>query len=138
VRLWPRRREESEPGPPEPELGLRLERETVAPGEVLRGSVVLPSGETTAVGVTLRLHERSVDCDVIVAEHSDPEPRREQLDGTVAHRFAIPVPSDALPSCASPHGGLAWTVDVAGPSIEDEPLVREVKVAAAAPEPAAA
>jgi hypothetical protein len=138
LRFWPRRRDEAEPAPQEPEdeLGLRLERERVAAGEVVRGSVVVEeSGEAAGVEVALRLHERSVECDVVAAELGDSAPRREQLPDGVAYRFAIELPPDALPSCPSPHGGLAWTVDVSGPSIEaGEVLSRPIEVVSA-PEP---
>ena len=137
LRFWPRRRDEAEPAQPEPEdeLGLRLERERVAPGEVVRGSVVVESGEAGGVEVALRLHERSVECDVVAVELGDSAPQREQLPNRVAYRFAIELPPDALPSCPSPHGGLAWTVAVSGPSIEaGEVLSRPIEVVAA-PEP---
>jgi len=122
---------EPEAGAPQPEdeLGVNVEREPVAPGEAVQGSVTLGSDVAEGVSVALRFRERSVDCEVVALELTDPEPRREPVGANVTYTFAIPLPTDALPSLSSPHGGLTWTLEVSGTSIP-EPIARPVQVAA--------
>ncbi len=132
MRLWPLRGDRSPAEPPrQGALELRLEGERFIPGEVVRGAVIA-ADEAAEVTVAARFHERGAGCDVVAAEVVAPALRREPIPDGVAHRFAIELPLDALPSCPSPHGGLAWTVDAEAAALGPAAAVsRPIEVAVA-------
>ena len=144
MRLWPFRRDErsSELGGPPPPLELRLDRDRIGPGELVRGDVIAAREVPGRVDVAVRLHERSLACDVVAVEVAAVASRRGELADRVAYAFAIELPADALPSCPSPHGGLLWSVEASASELDDgvavrgELVVTTARALAAAEQPA--
>jgi hypothetical protein len=95
-----------------PRLAVRVDRESHAPGDVVRGTVdVLEGGRSRRLEVLLLFHERSDDYER-VARTVETEPLHEgDLPSVGAFSFALALPDDALPAYRSSHGELYWEVD---------------------------
>lgn len=94
-------------------LELQLDEESYAPGEVVRGTVlVLEGGGSRALEVSLNYREQS-------GEHYEDTPvtlsggdvHTGDLTTGASYPFEISLPDDALPSFTSKHGELWWEVD---------------------------
>ena len=116
-------RKQPPPAAPRATLEVRLDRERYAPGEAVRGAVVVVVGGGTAeLGVALNFHERSIECEAIaIATPRVPVHGGELIEGS-AYRFELELPPDAPPSQASRHGGLWWAVDVSAGEPASSPL----------------
>ncbi len=113
---WPRRRLRPDESP---RIGLeiRVDRDRVAPGETVRGSVLAgDEGSTGEVRVALTLHERSTEYEAIAS--TIPAAGGGAIAAGAAREFAIELPEDALPSVRAIHGGLSWTLDATDDSGE--------------------
>jgi hypothetical protein len=95
-----------------PRLQLDLERTNYAPGETVKGTVlVLEGGESRALEAVLAYNEQTSDySEVAISIPSGPLHEGELTAGT-SYEFALPLPPDALPNYASGHGALYWEVD---------------------------
>lgn len=93
-------------------LDLRLERARFAPGETVRGSVLVVEGEggRGEVRIALSFRERSTEYEAVAASVPGDALTVELSPGS-SHPFSIRLPEDARPSYVAPHGGMWWTVD---------------------------
>lgn len=94
-------------------LSLTLDRDELAPGDAVEGTVrVDEGGRSRRLSVALLYRERTHDYREVAREVPGPELHRGDLETGASFRFALRLPEDALPGIASPHGRLWWEVDV--------------------------
>jgi hypothetical protein len=95
-----------------PRLQLKLERMHYAPGETVKGMVlVLEGGASRSLEAVLAYNEETSDySEVAISIPSGPLQEGELTAGT-SYEFELPLPPDALPNYASGHGALYWAVD---------------------------
>jgi len=116
------------------QLEVRLDRERYAPGETVRGSIVVVEGRGPGeIAVSLNFHERSTEYEAVAIETPRVSLHRGDLIKGSAHRFAIALPEDAPPSQTTVHGALWWAVDASAGEPGASPVVsRRIEVQAPA------
>jgi hypothetical protein len=95
-----------------PRLDVQLDRDTYAPADLVRGSVlVLEGGSARSLEVFLRYCEKTADYEHDVVTLRSGELNSGELVTGASHAFAITLPPDALPAYASKHAELFWELD---------------------------
>jgi hypothetical protein len=96
-----------------PRFQLQLDRERYAPGDPIKGSVlVVEGGRSRSLEVLLQYNEESPDySEVAVSMSTGPLQEGDLTEGT-SFDFELALPGDALPNYESRHGALYWEVDV--------------------------
>ncbi len=93
-------------------LEIRLEPGTHAPGDIVRGSVIVREGGTCrSLGVALRSYERSPGYREVVRNAGSAELRNGDLRSGEELAFELQLPADALPEVRGRHGEVYWAVD---------------------------
>jgi hypothetical protein len=97
-----------------PRFQLQLDRERYAPGDTIRGTILLlEGGDSRVLEAFLEYCEETADySEVAVSIPSGPLHEGELTAGT-SFEFELGLPPDALPNYKSRHGELYWQVDVA-------------------------
>jgi hypothetical protein len=95
-----------------PRFQLQLERQRYAPGETVKGTIlILEGGASRALEAQLEYKEESPDySEVAVSIPSGALHDGDLTEGT-SFEFGLTLPPDALPSYNSRHGELYWEVD---------------------------
>jgi hypothetical protein len=95
-----------------PKLQLDLERTHFAPGETVKGTiVVLEGGTSRSLEAVLTYNETTADySEVAISIPSGPLHEGDLTEGS-SYGFELPLPLDALPNYQSGHGALHWEVD---------------------------
>jgi hypothetical protein len=103
------------------------------PGDWVRGRVtVLGGGRSRALKVSLHFRERTEDYSTIGRTEGGAPVHWGELVAGQSFDFAIQLPTDALPSCASANGALYWEVEVKSDEAGfDTTLERRIEVATA-------
>ena len=96
-----------------PRFQLQLDRERYAPGDTIRGTIlVLEGGGSRSLEALLEYNEETDDYqEVAISIPSGPLHEGELTTGT-SFEFLLALPPDALPNFRSKHGELYWQVDV--------------------------
>ena len=95
-----------------PRLALEVDRlDHAAGGEVAGTVVVTEGGRSRRLEVFLLFRERTSDFEHDALRIGSGPLAEGPLEAGRAYRFALGVPTDALPSFASDHGELFWEVD---------------------------
>jgi hypothetical protein len=96
-----------------PRFQLQLDRERYAPGDTIKGTIlVLEGGGSRALEALLEYHEETSDySEVALSIPSGPLHEGELTAGT-SFVFELGLPPDALPNYKSRHGELYWELDV--------------------------
>jgi hypothetical protein len=96
-----------------PRFQLQLDRERYAPGDTVKGTIlVLEGGASRALEALLEYHEETADySEVALSIPSGPLHEGELTSGT-SFEFELGLPPDALPNYKSRHGELYWELDV--------------------------
>ncbi len=116
-----------------PAFELQLDRERLAPGEPVAGTVlVTEGGGSRALEVVLAFHEKSPDYEEVPVSQSQALHTGDVQTGQ-SLAFALELPADALPGYRSEHGELYWEVDVKSDEMgPDTHLRRRIEVVPAA------
>jgi hypothetical protein len=96
-----------------PRFELQLDRERYAPGDAIRGTVlVVEGGASRSLEALLEYKEETDDyLEVATSISSGPLQSGDLATGS-SFDFELRLPEDALPNCRSPHGELYWELDV--------------------------
>jgi hypothetical protein len=96
-----------------PRFELQLDRERYAPGDTVKGTIlVLEGGASRALEALLEYNEETADySEVALSIRSGPLHEGELTTGT-SYEFELGLPVDAPPDYKSRHGELYWQVDV--------------------------
>ncbi len=96
-----------------PRFQLQLDRERYAPGDTVRGTVlVLEGGGSRSLEALLEYNEETADYqEVAISIPSGPLHQGDLTTGT-SFEFELALPPDALPNYQSRHGELYWQLDV--------------------------
>jgi hypothetical protein len=96
-----------------PRFQLQLDRERYAPGDPVKGTVlVVEGGDSRSLEALLHYKEESPDySEVAVSISSGPLHEGDLTTGT-SFEFELALPPDARPNYDSRHGALYWEVDV--------------------------
>ena len=82
-------------------------------GDWVRGRVrVVDGGDSRALSVELRFHERTSDYSSTAATYGDAQLHQGELAAGASFPFAIQLPSDCFPSFSTEHGELYYEVHV--------------------------
>jgi hypothetical protein len=128
---WPRRRRRPD-HVPRVGLEIRVDRDRVAPGETVQGSVLAgDDGSDGEVLVALTLRERSTEYESVAS--TIPADAGGAIAARATREFAIELPEGALPSVRATHGGLTWTVDATDDSGADPAASVPIEVVVGAP-----
>jgi hypothetical protein len=92
---------------------LHLDRARYAPGERIRGTiVVLEGGRSRSLQVLLAYNERTDDYATVATSLSTGPLHTGDLTAGMAFPFELALPADALPNYRCEHGELYWELDV--------------------------
>lgn len=93
-------------------LELQLEQQGYAPGETVKGTIlVVEGGKSRSLEALLEYKEETEDyLDVAISLPSGPLHEGDLTTGT-SFEFELSLPADALPNYESEHGELFWEVD---------------------------
>jgi hypothetical protein len=96
-----------------PRFQLKLDRERYAPGETIRGTILVKEGGgSRALEAILEYKEETADySEVAISIPSGPLNEGELTAGT-SFEFELALPPDALPNHKSRHGEPYWELDV--------------------------
>jgi len=96
-----------------PRFQLELDRERYAPGETIKGTILVrEGGGSRALEAILEYKEETADySEVAISIPSGPLHEGELTAGT-SFEFELALPPDALPRYKSRHGELYWELDV--------------------------
>lgn len=96
-----------------PRFELQLDRESYAPGDAIRGTVlVVEGGGSRSLEALLEYKEETDDyLEVATSISSGPLQSGDLTTGS-SFEFELTVPEDALPNYRSKHGELYWELDV--------------------------
>lgn len=95
------------------QLELLLDRDRCAPGETIRGTiVVVEGGHSRSLEVLLEYKEETEDCAGVATSVSSGPLHAGDLATGMSFEFELALPQDALPNYRSEHGELYWTLDV--------------------------
>ena len=96
-----------------PRFQLELDRERYAPGETIKGTILVrEGGGSRALEAILEYKEETADySEVAISIPSGPLHEGDLTEGT-SFAFELALPPDALPSYKSRHGELYWELDV--------------------------
>jgi hypothetical protein len=96
-----------------PRFRLELDRARYAPGDTIKGTVlILEGGDSHLLEALLEYCEETSDySEVAVRIPSGPLHEGELTTGT-SFEFELGLPPDALPNYKSRHGELYWQLDV--------------------------
>jgi hypothetical protein len=96
-----------------PRFHLELDQERYAPGETIRGTIlVLEGGASRSLEALLQYHEKTDDFSHIAASiSSDPLHAGDLAPGT-SFQFELALPPHAFPNYRSENGELYWELDV--------------------------
>jgi hypothetical protein len=96
-----------------PRLQLQLDRERYAPGDTIKGTIlVLEGGASRALEARLEYHEETADYSEVAVSIPSGSLHEGELTAGTSFVFELGIPADALPSYKSRHGELYWEVDV--------------------------
>ena len=95
-----------------PRLQLQVERSQYAPGDVVKGTVlVVEGGSSRSLEAVLLYNEETSDYSEVAISISSGPLKEGDLTAGASYDFELPLPPDALPNYASGHGALYWEVD---------------------------
>jgi hypothetical protein len=95
-----------------PRFDLQLDRERFAPGETVKGSVlVVEGGGSRSLGVSLTYNEKTEDFFDVVTSIETGTLHEGDLTAGTSFAFELSLPADALPNYKSEHGELYWELD---------------------------
>jgi hypothetical protein len=96
-----------------PRFQLQLDRERYAPGDTVRGTIlVLEGGGSRSLEAVLEYNEKTADYqEVAISIPSGPLHEGDLTTGA-SFEFELALPPDALPNYQSRHGELYWQLDV--------------------------
>ena len=96
-----------------PRFQLQLDQERYAPGEAIRGTiVVLEGGGSRSLEVLLEYNEKTEDYSEIATSVSTGQLHAADLTTGMSFDFELALPLDAFPNYRSEHGELYWELDV--------------------------
>jgi hypothetical protein len=96
-----------------PRLQLQLDRDSYAPGDSVRGTIlVVEGGGSRALHALLQYMEKSPDYSKAAVTISSGALHEGDLTAGASFSFELALPPDALPNHESRHGELYWEVDV--------------------------
>jgi hypothetical protein len=92
-------------------LEIELERDRQAPGDAVRGSVlVVEGGESRKLDISLVYLESTEDYSGSAIEVAPVTVNQGELQKGQSHEFSLDLPADAPPGFDSRHGKMHWTV----------------------------
>jgi hypothetical protein len=107
-----------------PTFQVQLERERLAPGDRVSGTIlVTEGGGSRNLDVTLAFHEKSPDYEETPVSLTQALQAGELQTGQ-SLGFALDLPEDALPGHRSEHGELFWELDVKSDEMGPDTHVR--------------
>ena len=119
-----------------PRLQLELERTQYAPGETVKGTVlVLEGGAARSLEAVLAYNEETADYSEVAICISSGPLREGELTEGASYDFELQLPPDALPNYASGHGALYWEVDARSDEFGRDTHARSRVEVESAPEP---
>jgi hypothetical protein len=96
-----------------PRFQLQLDREHYAPGDSVRGTIlVVEGGGSRSLHALLQYMEASPDYSKAAITISSGALHEGDLTAGTSFEFELALPPDALPNHESTHGELYWEVDV--------------------------
>jgi hypothetical protein len=96
-----------------PQLELLLDRDRCAPGEAIRGTiVVLEGGRSRSLEALLQYNEATEDFAAVATSVSTGPLHAGDLAPGMSFEFELTLPRDALPNHRSENGELYWELDV--------------------------
>ena len=96
-----------------PRFQLQLDRERYAPGDSVRGTIlVVESGGSRSLHALLQYMEESPDYSKAAVTISSGSLHEGDLTAGASFGFELALPPDALPNYESSHGELYWEIDV--------------------------
>jgi hypothetical protein len=96
-----------------PRLEVELEHKRYAPGDTVRGTVIVAEGgRSRSLDASLQYKEETSDYEEIAISIPGGRLNEGDLAAGMSFEFELVLPDEALPNCHSPHGKLYWEVDV--------------------------
>jgi hypothetical protein len=96
-----------------PRLQIQLDREQYAPGDTVKGTIlVTQGGSSRSLEAWLEYHERTDDYSEVGRSISSGPLHQGDLTTGWSFDVELPLPVDALPNYRSEHGELCWELDV--------------------------
>jgi len=116
------------------QLDLRLDRPRYAPGDVVRGRILVRTGgPSRSVSVLLEYYERTRNSNAIAERVSTGPIHTGDLETGQLLTFELTIPRHGFPNCESPNGALSWELDVWSDAPGRDTHERRVLVVDAAP-----
>jgi hypothetical protein len=108
-------------------IEVSVDRTSYRPGEEVRGQVaILEGGPARRLLVRLRLDEVTPNVRVAAVTVDGGELARGDLRAGEGYAFRIPLPDDALPSCAGTRSALEWAAEAQVDRRGSDPVDRAV------------
>jgi hypothetical protein len=96
-----------------PRFQLQLDRERYAPGDTVRGTIlVLEGGDSRSLEARLEYNEETDDYHEVAISIPSSALHEGELTTGTSFEFQLALPADALPNYRSRHGELYWQLDV--------------------------
>ena len=96
-----------------PRFQLQLDQERYAPGDTIRGTIlVLEGGSSRSLEALLEYNEETDDYQQVAISIPSGSLHEGELTTGTSFEFQLALPPDALPNFRSKHGELYWQVDV--------------------------
>ena len=96
-----------------PRFQLQLDRERYAPGETIKGTIlILEGGGSRALEARLEYNEETADYSEVAVSIPSGTLHEGDLTEGASFQFELALPPDALPNYKSRHGELYWELDV--------------------------
>jgi hypothetical protein len=96
-----------------PRVQLQLDRERYAPGDTIRGTIlVLEGGGSRSLEALLEYNEKTEDYSEVAMRVTSGSLHSGDLSTGASFEFELTLPQDAFPNYKSEHGELYWQLDV--------------------------